>query len=287
MSKIDGFVPNIDLENKTVFLTGVSGFIGSNLAKRLFADVPSVKIIGIDNMNDYYDVRLKEARLEELSTQPNFTFVKGSIADKAIIEKIFADYKPDVVVNLAAQAGVRYSITNPDAYIESNLLGFYNILEACRHSYDAVQADKNAEYKGEEPDYCAIQNGGIMAIPDGGPLSTVGRKRGFKDMSRTTGPSYMGEIFEISSKKRYRHYFYGSTEQTLEKLYQKLNEQYPGIQIAGMYSPPFRPMTEEEDAAIIERINQTEPDFVWVGLGAPKQEKWMAAHQGAVKERLL
>ena len=135
----------------------------------------------------------------------------------------------------------------------------------------------------EEPDYCAVQNGGIMAIPDGGPLSTVGRKRGFKDMSRTTGPSYMGEIFEISAKKRYRHYFYGSTEQTLEKLYQKLNEQYPGIQIAGMYSPPFRPMTEEEDAAVIERINQTEPDFVWVGLGAPKQEKWMAAHQGSVK----
>lgn len=135
----------------------------------------------------------------------------------------------------------------------------------------------------EEPDYCAIQNGGIMAIPDGGPLSTVGKKRGFKDMSRTTGPSYMGEIFEISAKKGYRHYFYGSTEQTLEKLHQKLNEQYPGIQIAGMYSPPFRPITEEEDAAIIERINQTEPDFVWVGLGAPKQEKWMAAHQGVIK----
>ena len=135
----------------------------------------------------------------------------------------------------------------------------------------------------EEPDYCAVQNGGIMAIPDGGPLSTVGRKRGFKDMSRTTGPSYMGEIFEISAKKGYRHYFYGSTEQTLEKLYQKLNEQYPGIQIAGMYSPPFRPMTEEEDAAVIEIITQTEPDFVWVGLGAPKQEKWMAAHQGSVK----
>ena len=132
----------------------------------------------------------------------------------------------------------------------------------------------------EEPDYCAIQNGGIMAIPDGGPLSAVGRKRGYKDMSRTTGPSYMGEIF---AKKGYKHYFYGSTEQTLEKLYQKLNEQYPGIQIAGMYSPPFRSITEEEDTAIIERINQTEPDFVWVGLGAPKQEKWMAAHQGRVK----
>lgn len=140
----------VDLQNKTVFLTGVAGFIGSNLAKRLFDGVPSVKIIGIDNMNDYYDVRLKEARLEELSTQPNFAFIKGSIADSNLVDSIFADYKPDVVVNLAAQAGVRYSIINPDAYIETNLLGFYNILEACRHSYDAVEADKKAEYKGVE-----------------------------------------------------------------------------------------------------------------------------------------
>lgn len=130
------FQRNIDLHNKTVFLTGVAGFIGSNLAKRLFADYSDIRIIGIDNMNDYYDVRLKEYRLEQLSSQPNFVFIKGSIADKELINKIFAEYKPDVVVNLAAQAGVRYSITNPDAYIESNLIGFYNILEACRHSYD-------------------------------------------------------------------------------------------------------------------------------------------------------
>lgn len=140
----------VDLQNKTVFLTGVAGFIGANLAKRLFADVPSVKIVGIDNMNKYYDVRLKEARLEEFSSQPNFTFIKGSIADRTLVDSIFADYNPDVVVNLAAQAGVRYSITNPDAYIESNLLGFYNILEACCHSYDAVKADENAEYRGVE-----------------------------------------------------------------------------------------------------------------------------------------
>lgn len=131
-----GFVSNIDLKNKIVLLTGVAGFIGANLAKRLFIEVPTVKIIGIDNMNDYYDVRLKEERLAELSSQPKFTFVKGNIANKAIIEKIFAEYNPDIVVNLAAQAGVRYSITNPDTYIEANLLGFYNILEACRHSYD-------------------------------------------------------------------------------------------------------------------------------------------------------
>ena len=139
----------------------------------------------------------------------------------------------------------------------------------------------------EDADYCAIQNGGLMAIPDGGPLSTVGQKRGHKNMERTTGPSLMGEIFEISAKKEYRHYFYGSKEETLELLYQKLTSNYPGIQIAGMYSPPFRPMTEEEDKAIIERINETKPDFVWVGLGAPKQEKWMATHQGKIDGLML
>lgn len=127
---------SVDLENKTIFITGVAGFIGSNLAKRVLEDESSVKVIGIDNMNDYYDVQIKESRLEELSSNSNFTFIKGSIADKTIIEQIFSEYQPGIVVNLAAQAGVRYSITNPDAYIESNLIGFYNILEACRHSYD-------------------------------------------------------------------------------------------------------------------------------------------------------
>lgn len=135
----------------------------------------------------------------------------------------------------------------------------------------------------EDDEYKTVQNGGIMAIPDGGPLSTVGRKRGFQKMNRTTGPTYMGEIFKVSVEKGYRHYFYGSTDETLEKLRNRLTKQFPGMQIAGMYSPPFRPTTEEEDAAIVERINETNPDFVWVGLGAPKQEKWMATHQGEIK----
>lgn len=126
----------VDLKGKTILVTGASGFIGSNLVKRLYNDIENITVIGIDNMNDYYDVRLKEARLEELSVYSSFIFIKGSIADKAIVTEIFEKYKPQVVVNLAAQAGVRYSITNPDAYIESNLIGFYNILEACRHSYD-------------------------------------------------------------------------------------------------------------------------------------------------------
>ncbi len=135
----------------------------------------------------------------------------------------------------------------------------------------------------ENADYCAIQNGGIMAIPDGGPLSTLGRRRGYKNMSRTTGPSYMGEILNVSVERKYRHYFYGSTDETLKKLYRVLMEQYPGLQIAGMYSPPFRPSTYEEDIAIVKQINDTHPDFVWIGLGAPKQEQWMAAHQGKIR----
>ena len=116
-----------------VFITGSSGFIGSNLAKRILTTEPDTKVIGLDNMNDYYDVRIKEARLEELQKFENYTFIKGNLADKALINSIFEQYHPDIVVNLGAQAGVRYSITNPDAYIESNMIGFYNILEACRH----------------------------------------------------------------------------------------------------------------------------------------------------------
>ena len=132
----DGNKTKINLRNKSVFITGVAGFIGSNLAKRLLSTVEDVKVVGLDNMNHYYDVRLKEARLNELEQFENFSFVKGNLADKSVIEAIFEQYKPEIVVNLGAQAGVRYSITNPDAYVEANLIGFYNILEACRHSYD-------------------------------------------------------------------------------------------------------------------------------------------------------
>lgn len=120
-----------------ILITGGAGFIGSNLIKAFYKKYQeNIEVVTIDNMNDYYDIRLKESRLEELSALPNFTFIKGNIADKELINKIFSEYQPEIVVNLAAQAGVRYSITNPDAYIESNIIGFYNILEACRHSYE-------------------------------------------------------------------------------------------------------------------------------------------------------
>lgn len=130
----------VELENKTILVTGAAGFIGSNLVKRIYKEVTSAKVVGIDNMNAYYDVSLKEFRLKELEKYSDFTFVKGNIADKELINNLFDEYKPSIVVNLAAQAGVRYSITNPDAYVESNLVGFFNILEACRHSYDNGQS---------------------------------------------------------------------------------------------------------------------------------------------------
>lgn len=134
----------------------------------------------------------------------------------------------------------------------------------------------------EDLAYRDVQNGGIMAIPDGGPLSSIGRKRGFAEMARTTGPSYMEEIFKISSQYGYRHYFYGATEETLAKLKEKLSAAYPGIKIAGMYSPPFRPLTAKEDAEVVQMINEAKADFLWVGLGAPKQEIWMAAHKNKI-----
>ncbi len=145
----------IELNNKTILVTGAAGFIGSNLVKRLFKDVKGATIIGIDNMNDYYDVRLKEYRLQMLDGRSKMSdvtwkFVKGDIADKALIDGLFEKYKFDVVVNLAAQAGVRYSITNPDAYIQSNMIGFYNILEACRSLSPGPSPSRKGSYKGVE-----------------------------------------------------------------------------------------------------------------------------------------
>lgn len=174
--------------------------------------------------------------------------------------------------------GVNIAAINMDwllKYIDENL-------DDIRGDYICVSNVHTTVTSYEDASYCAVQNGGLMAIPDGGPLSKVGRRRGFKDMERTTGPSLMGEIFERSAKKGYRHYFYGSDEVTLKRMERKLKAKYPGLNIVGMFSPPYRPLTEEEDNEVIERINATKPDFIWAGLGAPKQERWMAEHQGKV-----
>ena len=140
----------IDLTNKTILITGSSGFIGSYLTKRILNEEKCKLVIGLDNMNDYYDVRLKEDRLNELLNYSNFKFIKGDLADKELINKIFVEYKPNVVVNLGAQAGVRYSIDHPDTYIESNVIGFYNILEACRYNpvEHLVYASSSSVYGG-------------------------------------------------------------------------------------------------------------------------------------------
>ena len=140
----------IDLDKRVIFITGVAGFIASNLASKLLNDYKDITIIGLDSVNDYYDVSLKEYRLDKLKKYNNFIFIKGNLSDRELINRIFDDYKPSVVVNLAAQAGVRYSIINPDAYIESNIIGFYNILEACRnHMVDhLVYASSSSVYGG-------------------------------------------------------------------------------------------------------------------------------------------
>jgi len=139
----------------------------------------------------------------------------------------------------------------------------------------------------EDESYRRVQNGGVMALPDGAPLSILAHLRGCKQMERITGPDLMGEIFRVSAERGYRHFFYGSTLETLQKLREEVQRRYSGLEVAGMYSPPFRPLSMEEDDQIVREINAAAPDFVWVGLGAPKQELWMAQHQGRVNALMI
>ena len=162
------------------------------------------------------------------------------------------------------------------AFTEENLKKLSGDYICVSNVHTTVTAWKDEAYR-------TVQNGGILAIPDGGPLSSTGRRRGFEKMQRVTGPDYMLKAIELGLSHGWRHYFYGSTPETLEKMEKILREKYPAIRIAGMYSPPFRALSAEEDGAIVEKINETAPDFVWVGLGAPKQEIWMHDHQGRVQ----
>ncbi len=155
-------------------------------------------------------------------------------------------------------------------------------LEDLRGHYVCVSNVHTTVTAYRDPEYRRVQNGAVMNIPDGNPLSLVQRMAGLKHAGRVPGPDLMPELWKVSEKKGYRHFFYGSTQKTLDELQKKLNEKYPLLKVVGMYSPPFRPLTEEEDQQVIQMINEARPDFIWVGLGAPKQEKWMAAHDGKV-----
>lgn len=155
-------------------------------------------------------------------------------------------------------------------------------LDNLRGKYICVSNVHTVVMSYEDEEYRKIQNNAAMALPDGKPLSVVSKLRGFKEAKKVSGPDLMPEIFRISEEMGYTHYFYGSTEETLEKLRKSLGGRYPTLKIVGMYSPPFRPLTESEDEEIIRMINDTSADFIWVGLGAPKQEQWMYAHRNKV-----
>ena len=160
-------------------------------------------------------------------------------------------------------------------------------IEELRGRYICVSNVHTTVMSYENEEYRKIQNSAAMVLPDGAPLSSYSRKRGFKDARRVTGPDLMLELFKISPKKGYRHFFYGSTQETLDRMRTVIQRDYPDMEIVGMYSPPFRKMTKEEDETAIRMINEAKPDFIWIGLGAPKQEEWMHEHQGKVNGVML
>ena len=160
-------------------------------------------------------------------------------------------------------------------------------IDELRGKYICVSNVHTTVMSYENEEYRKIQNSAAMALPDGAPLSSYSRRKGYKDAQRVTGPDLMLELFKISMQGGYRHYFYGATEETLAAMRQVLERDYPGIEIAGMYAPPFRETTQEEDEQIIQQINESRPDFIWVGLGAPKQEQWMYHHMGKLDGVLI
>lgn len=160
-------------------------------------------------------------------------------------------------------------------------------LDDLRGKYICVSNVHTTVMSYENEEYRKIQNSAAMALPDGAPLSSYSRRKGYKQAQRVTGPDLMLELFAISKEKGYRHYFYGATEETLQSMREVLERDYPGIEIAGMYAPPFRTLTPQEDAQIVAKINESRPDFIWIGLGAPKQEEWMYQHMGQLQGVLI
>lgn len=227
---------NISLECKTVLVTGAAGFIGSNLVKRLFHDVKNIKVIGIDSITDYYDVNIKYERLKTLSTSPlkgegcnqEWIFIQGDIADKAWVDKVFDEYNPNVVVNLAAQAGVRYSITNPDAYIQSNLIGFYNILEACRHHLPTSKEDQMA---GEDSSPFKGDRGGLEHLVYASSSSVYGSN---KKVPYSTDDKVDNPVSLYAATKK--------SNELMAHAYSKLyNIPSTGLRFFTVYGPAGRP----------------------------------------------
>ena len=179
--------------------------------------------------------------------------------------------------------GVRVAVTD----MEKTVALMESQLESWRGEYVCVANVHTTVTASEDEAYLKVQNGAVMVLPDGGPLSAYSRRHDFEEARRVTGPDLMLRLLEISPAKGYRHFFYGSTEETLERMRKRLTVDYPGLQVCGMISPPFRALSPEEDAAIVEQINEAKPDFVWVGLGAPKQEIWMNQHQGRVSGLMI
>lgn len=181
-------------------------------------------------------------------------------------------------INTCKVLGVDIAVSNMD---EVSRL-FFDYMDQLRGEYVCISNVHTTVMAYEDEQYRRVQNEAFMAVPDGKPLVLACKKKGFKNAGRIAGPDLMPEILKMSQEKGYTHYFYGSTKETLSLLGERLLKNYPGLKIAGMYAPPFRPLTEEEDEAIISRINEANPDFIWVGLGAPKQENWMNVHRGKV-----
>lgn len=230
---------NVNLEGKTVLVTGAAGFIGSNLVKRLFHDVKDIKVIGVDSITDYYDVNIKHERLKTLSSSlskgegcnQEWVFIEGDIADKAFVDKVFDEYWPNVVVNLAAQAGVRYSITNPDAYIQSNLIGFYNILEACRHHLPIKEEERGETLPTNQPSPFKGDRGGLEHLVYASSSSVYGSN---KKVPYSTDDKVDNPVSLYAATKK--------SNELMAHAYSKLyNIPSTGLRFFTVYGPAGRP----------------------------------------------
>ena len=186
-------------------------------------------------------------------------------------------------VRMCRILGVNIAAVNMNSLVEFITSNFNKL----KGEYICVSNVHTTVMAYDNKDYLNVQNSSILSIPDGGPLSSLGRKRGYMEMQRTTGPDLLNKILQISTEKKYRHYFYGSTNETLDNLQNEIKKKYGDVYIVGKYSPPFRTLAKEEDLQVIDNINKANPDFVWVGLGAPKQENWMYNHKGKVNALMV